>query len=330
MMELDSHVVVLDTDEPRVPSEDEVKEYGAFLGIDVENEPHLMWIAWEGVAAAVPTPWKACHNLDAENEDEVFYFNFETAESVWDHPCDEKYRTMVEKARAEAQQERRVAEAGAARPSGSKGAASSLGTGPRGLGGPEVVLGDIEEGDEESVSSASDACPSGAKTKSASQQATFSNRLPELSPELSAKVVDALSRASSKTPAATPSAAEAAEASEAADSELELGDSAASLAGKSMAGGTGLGGRQTGKAVLSSAGGKELDSSVASPNSEVGGDGMFCTEAAAAMKKRLQPITDEISEESVSEEDLPMPEDSSTSDIRHMKVPGNEPAGCRW
>jgi len=67
----------------------------------VETEPHLLWIAREGVVAPVPPPWKACHNLDAEHEDEIFYFNFETAESVWDHPCDQKYRSMVEDARAE-------------------------------------------------------------------------------------------------------------------------------------------------------------------------------------------------------------------------------------
>ncbi|CAE8622003.1 unnamed protein product, partial [Polarella glacialis] len=55
-----------------------------------------MWIAKEGVIAPVPSPWKAW----TENGDDVFYFNFESGESIWDHPCDERYRQMVEDARA--------------------------------------------------------------------------------------------------------------------------------------------------------------------------------------------------------------------------------------
>ena len=26
---------------------------------------------------------------------EIYYFNFQSGESVWDHPCDEYYRNMV-------------------------------------------------------------------------------------------------------------------------------------------------------------------------------------------------------------------------------------------
>merc|ERR1711971_358003 len=98
-----SKVVVLEPGETRVPTQIEVEEYAAFLGIDVATEPHLLWIAWEGVAAPVPPPWKTCHNLDSEDEDEIFYFNFETAESVWDHPCDDGYRQLVVRARREYQ-----------------------------------------------------------------------------------------------------------------------------------------------------------------------------------------------------------------------------------
>jgi len=29
--------------------------------------------------------------------DEIYYFNFATGESTWDHPCDEFYRTLYEK-----------------------------------------------------------------------------------------------------------------------------------------------------------------------------------------------------------------------------------------
>eukprot|EP00928_Gymnodinium_smaydae_P035524 TRINITY_DN2498_c0_g1_i1.p1 TRINITY_DN2498_c0_g1~~TRINITY_DN2498_c0_g1_i1.p1 ORF type:complete len:518 (-),score=128.82 TRINITY_DN2498_c0_g1_i1:63-1484(-) len=90
-------VTVLENDlELREPSAEEAADYAEFLGIDPVKEPHLMWIARKGVVAPVPEPWKAC----TENGDDVFYFNFETAESVWDHPSDETFRQMVQEYRA--------------------------------------------------------------------------------------------------------------------------------------------------------------------------------------------------------------------------------------
>ena len=47
--------------------------------------------------APVPAPWKAC----TENGDDVFYFNFETGESIWDHPAYERYRQLLEEKRKE-------------------------------------------------------------------------------------------------------------------------------------------------------------------------------------------------------------------------------------
>ena len=34
-----------------------------------------------------------CYSADANNE--IYYFNFATGDSIWDHPCDEYYRDMV-------------------------------------------------------------------------------------------------------------------------------------------------------------------------------------------------------------------------------------------
>jgi len=76
-------------------TEEEVVEYARYIGIDVQAEPHLRWIAEHGVCAPVPAPWKAC-----EDGDEVFYHNAQTNESIWEHPCDEKYKRLVEKYRA--------------------------------------------------------------------------------------------------------------------------------------------------------------------------------------------------------------------------------------
>ncbi len=38
--------------------------------------------------------WKPCR---CKNSDDIYYFNFRTGESKWEHPCDAKYREMYEK-----------------------------------------------------------------------------------------------------------------------------------------------------------------------------------------------------------------------------------------
>mmetsp|Transcript_98315 Transcript_98315/g.225725 ORF Transcript_98315/g.225725 Transcript_98315/m.225725 type:complete len:511 (+) Transcript_98315:30-1562(+) len=78
-------------DEDYEPTEEEVDEYAAWLGLDKETERDLWWIARMGLTAVLPPPWKPCETA----EKEVFYFNFETGESVWDHPCDEYFKAML-------------------------------------------------------------------------------------------------------------------------------------------------------------------------------------------------------------------------------------------
>ena len=36
----------------------EIYEYATFVGIDPDTEPHLMWIAREGINAPLPENWK--------------------------------------------------------------------------------------------------------------------------------------------------------------------------------------------------------------------------------------------------------------------------------
>ncbi|KAG5481571.1 hypothetical protein LSCM1_05595 [Leishmania martiniquensis] len=77
-------------------SEGELEEYAEYIGIDSAKEPELMWIAKEGLRAALPDGWRACQTED----NEVYYFNFRTGESLWDHPMDEHYKRQVINARA--------------------------------------------------------------------------------------------------------------------------------------------------------------------------------------------------------------------------------------
>mmetsp|Transcript_12243 Transcript_12243/g.23049 ORF Transcript_12243/g.23049 Transcript_12243/m.23049 type:complete len:213 (+) Transcript_12243:99-737(+) len=101
-------IAILDGDdlEGEEPTEEQVREYAEFLDLDLDEYPDLEWIAREGVSAKVPHPWKAC----TENGDDVFYFNFETGESVWDHPCDDHYLKLARGHKERLDQERRDAD----------------------------------------------------------------------------------------------------------------------------------------------------------------------------------------------------------------------------
>lgn len=61
-----------------------------------ETEGYLLDIARRGLKAPLPDSWKPCKTTDTE---EIYYFNFATGESSWDHPCDMYYKKEVERAR---------------------------------------------------------------------------------------------------------------------------------------------------------------------------------------------------------------------------------------
>ena len=79
-------------DENYEPNEEEVVEYAKYLGMDLVKDRELFYIAKEGLKAPLPSNWKPCKAPDGE----IYYFNFETGESIWEHPCDEYYRNMYE------------------------------------------------------------------------------------------------------------------------------------------------------------------------------------------------------------------------------------------
>ncbi|KAJ3121352.1 hypothetical protein HK098_003766 [Nowakowskiella sp. JEL0407] len=90
-----SNSVILEEefDENYEPSEEEVIEYAKFLGMDPENEKELLWIARQSLKAPLPADWKPCQTEDGN----IYYFNFNTGESIWDHPCDEEFRKLYAK-----------------------------------------------------------------------------------------------------------------------------------------------------------------------------------------------------------------------------------------
>ncbi|CAG5133222.1 unnamed protein product, partial [Candidula unifasciata] len=91
MMVNDQLILEEDYDENYEPTENEIIEYAASIGIDFDKEPQLLWIAREGINAPLPENWRPCQTPTGD----VYYFNFQTGKSIWDHPCDEFYRNMV-------------------------------------------------------------------------------------------------------------------------------------------------------------------------------------------------------------------------------------------
>ena len=75
------------------PSAKEVNEYAQFLGMDLEKDADLLWIAREGLRTPIPVHWRPCRTIDTEN---IYYFNFATGESTWEHPCDVIYKRRYE------------------------------------------------------------------------------------------------------------------------------------------------------------------------------------------------------------------------------------------
>ncbi|XP_067942087.1 centrosomal protein of 164 kDa-like [Watersipora subatra] len=82
-------------DENYEPSEEEIVEYALLIGIDPDKEPHLMYIAKEGINAPLPKDWKPCQDTNGD----IYYFNFSSGASIWEHPCDDYYKKMVTEAR---------------------------------------------------------------------------------------------------------------------------------------------------------------------------------------------------------------------------------------
>jgi len=78
-------------DENYQPTEQEIFEYAQSIGIDPIREKDLLFIAREGIVAPLPADWKPCQDASGD----IYYFNFQTGDSVWDHPCDDYYRNMV-------------------------------------------------------------------------------------------------------------------------------------------------------------------------------------------------------------------------------------------
>ncbi|KAG5509848.1 hypothetical protein JKF63_07493 [Porcisia hertigi] len=114
--------VVLDVqpDTGYEPSEAETLEYGKWLGMELPEDMPLLWIAREGLKAPLPEHWKACKS----EKGELYYFNFKTGQSIWDHPSDEHYRGLLKTEKTKLQAKSNAKGDNEATPASSKAAPS--------------------------------------------------------------------------------------------------------------------------------------------------------------------------------------------------------------
>ena len=69
----------------------QVLEYAIYIGIDPPSEGFLLWIAEDGIQAALP----ANYSQHTDDKGEVYYYNADSKESSWEHPMDQHYRQLV-------------------------------------------------------------------------------------------------------------------------------------------------------------------------------------------------------------------------------------------
>lgn len=90
-MSADSIILEEEIDPNYEPSIEEIIEYAHWIGMDRDKDKDLFWIAREALLAPLPADWKPCK---IKGSDDIYYFNFATGESKWDHPSDEYYKTL--------------------------------------------------------------------------------------------------------------------------------------------------------------------------------------------------------------------------------------------
>ncbi|XP_066420502.1 centrosomal protein of 164 kDa isoform X2 [Molothrus aeneus] len=88
----DQLILEEDYNESYVPKEQEIRDFAPTIGIDPDKESELLWLARECLVTPMPPEWKACQNIAGGD---IYFFNFESGISTWEHPCDEHYKKLV-------------------------------------------------------------------------------------------------------------------------------------------------------------------------------------------------------------------------------------------
>jgi len=94
------HILEEQVDEAYEPTDEELKEYAEWLGMDPARDLDFLWIARKGLKTPLPPPWQPCEAASGD----IFFHNPETGESQWDHPCDGELRKLYAAEKAKCKQ----------------------------------------------------------------------------------------------------------------------------------------------------------------------------------------------------------------------------------
>ena len=67
----------------------EILQHAVYVGMELSDKD-LLWIAKASLKAPLPAPWIT----NVTNDNEVCFYNTETNETIWEHPCDKDYKKL--------------------------------------------------------------------------------------------------------------------------------------------------------------------------------------------------------------------------------------------
>lgn len=71
---------------------EDILEYAKYLGMDLDEDQDLLWIAKKALKQPLPPSWKPCQSKTGE----IFYFNFNTGKRQNEHPIDEIFKEIYQ------------------------------------------------------------------------------------------------------------------------------------------------------------------------------------------------------------------------------------------
>lgn len=83
---------------PSEPTQKDVEEYAERIGMDLQNDQDLLWIAHQGLMKTTPSSWKACQTGPGA----ICYFNYQTGETASD--CDDLHAKIYKSCKAKKEQ----------------------------------------------------------------------------------------------------------------------------------------------------------------------------------------------------------------------------------
>eukprot|EP00930_Biecheleria_cincta_P060108 TRINITY_DN45798_c0_g1_i1.p1 TRINITY_DN45798_c0_g1~~TRINITY_DN45798_c0_g1_i1.p1 ORF type:complete len:199 (+),score=39.32 TRINITY_DN45798_c0_g1_i1:98-694(+) len=83
---------------PSEPTQKDIEEYAERIGMDLQNDHDLLWIAHQGLTKTTPSSWKVCQTGPGT----MCYFNYQTGETALD--CDDVHAKIYKRCKAQKEQ----------------------------------------------------------------------------------------------------------------------------------------------------------------------------------------------------------------------------------